>query len=128
MSEPHNQAPTVLFVDDTTDTRTLVEYALQQEGLRVVTAQTAEEGLNQAQQSSFALILLDIGLPDKDGLALCREIRAFDQQTPILFYSAFAELLDRDEASAAGAQGALRKPEDTSRLGEIVKSFIKQIA
>src|SRR5688572_30648120 len=114
----------VLFVEDTADTRDLVEFALQGEGFTVVTAQTADEGLALARTQPFSLILLDIGLPDKDGLELCREIRRFDQQTPILFYTAFAELLDRNEATRAGAQGTLRKPEDTARLGEAARELI----
>lgn len=114
----------VLFVDDTADTRFLVEYSLQQEGVEVHSAQTADEALELARKNSYALILLDIGLPDKDGLQLCREIRSFDQHTPILFYSAFAELLDREQAIAAGAQGSLRKPEDTHRLGQVARSFV----
>jgi len=114
----------VLFVDDTADTRDLVEFSLQSEGFTVATAQTADEGLALARTKTFALILLDIGLPDKDGLELCREIRRFDQQTPILFYTAFAELLDQEEATKAGAQGTLRKPEDTARLGEAARKLI----
>jgi DNA-binding response OmpR family regulator len=116
----------VLFVEDTSDTRDLVEFTLRQDGFKVVTAQTAEEGLSLARENSFGLILLDIGLPDKDGLELCREIRGFDQQTPIFFYTAFAELLDLNEATKAGAQGCLRKPEDTPRLGEIARQMIEQ--
>lgn len=109
----------ILFVEDTSDTRDLVEFSLRSEGFEVTGAQTANEGLSLARTQTFALILLDIGLPDKDGLELCREIRRFDQTTPILFYTAFAELLDMDEATKAGAQGCLRKPEDTARLGEV---------
>lgn len=114
----------VLFVEDTADTRDLVEFSLQSEGFTVVTEQMADEGLSLARTQPFALILLDIGLPDKDGLELCREIRRFDQQTPILFYTAFAELLDQEEAARAGAQGTLRKPEDTARLGEAARELI----
>ena len=114
----------VLFVEDTADTRDLVEFSLQSEGFTVVTAQTADEGLGLARTKPFALILLDIGLPDKDGLELCREIRRFDKQTPILFYTAFAELLDQEEAAKAGAQGTLRKPEDTARIGEAARKLI----
>ena len=114
----------VLFVEDTADTRDLVEFSLQSEGFTVATAQTADEGLALARTKTFALILLDIGLPDKDGLELCREIRRFDQQTPILFYTAFAELLDQEEAAKAGAQGTLRKPEDTARIGEAARQLI----
>lgn len=115
----------ILFVEDISDTRDLVEFSLQQDGFEVVTAQTAEEGLRLAREKAFALILLDIGLPDKDGLELCREIRSFDQQTPIYFYTAFAELLDPEQSAKAGAQGCLRKPEDTPRLGEIARRLIE---
>ena len=117
----------VLFVEDTADTRDLVEFSLQSEGFTVITAQTADEGLGLARTKPFALILLDIGLPDKDGLELCREIRRFDQQTPILFYTAFAELLDNEEATKAGAQGCLRKPEDTARIGEAARKLIDKV-
>jgi DNA-binding response OmpR family regulator len=117
----------ILFVEDTADTRDLVEFSLESEGFKVISAQTADEGLGLARTKKFALILLDIGLPDKDGLELCREIRRFDQQTPILFYTAFAELLDQEEATKAGAQGTLRKPEDTSRIGEAARKLIDKV-
>lgn len=116
----------VLFVEDVTDTRDLVEFSLRQDGFGVTTVQTASDGLEAARNHSYALILVDIGLPDKDGLELCREIRAFDQTTPILFYTAFADLLDEQEAVRAGAQGYLRKPEDTDRLGEVILSYINR--
>ncbi len=115
----------ILFVEDSSDTRDLVEFGLEQEGFHVVTAQTALDGIRQARENDFALILLDIGLPDKDGLELCREIRSFDQRTPILFYTAYADLLDEEEAVKAGAQGCLRKPEDTARLGSVVKQLVE---
>ena len=120
-----NASRRVLFVEDTADTRDLVEFTLQGDGFTVTGAQTAEEGLAFARTETFALILLDIGLPDKDGLELCREIRRFDQTTPILFYTAFAELLDENEARKAGAQGCLRKPEDTARLAEVARKLIE---
>lgn len=115
----------VLFVEDTPDTRSLVEFSLKREGFDVTTAGTADEGLDLARTKNFALILLDVGLPDRDGLELCREIRRFDQKTPILFYTAFYSLLDEQETANAGAQGCLRKPEDTARLGEIARNLIE---
>jgi DNA-binding response OmpR family regulator len=121
-----DEARQVLFVEDTPDTRNLIEFSLGSEGFKVKTAETADEGLDLARTGNFALILLDIGLPDKDGLELCREIRRFDQTTPILFYTAFSDLIDRQETERAGAQGLLRKPEDTARLGEIAKQLINQ--
>ena len=117
--------PRALLVEDVSDTRHLVEFVLAQEGWTVVSAQTASDGLELARAGTFTLIILDIGLPDKDGLELCRQIRQFDQQTPILFYTAYGDLLNHDEAKEAGAQGCLRKPEDTARLSEIARQILE---
>lgn len=116
----------ILYVEDTQDTRFLVEWSLKQEGFSVTAVQTAEEGLRHARENSYALILLDIGLTDMDGLALCREIREFNTTTPILFFTAYAPLLDHKEAIKAGAQGCLRKPEDTTRLVPAIRTLIEQ--
>ena len=118
--------PAILFVEDISDTRELVEFSLRQDGFDIKTVQTAQEGLDLARKKSFALILLDIGLPDKDGLQLCREIREFDPKTPIVLYTAYGELLDEAEAARAGAQGCLRKPDDTARLSEALRGYIGQ--
>ncbi|HZH30643.1 MAG TPA: response regulator [Pyrinomonadaceae bacterium] len=120
------ERPTILYVEDTPDTRFLVEWSLQQEGFHVTAVPTAEEGLTQAHEHSYALILLDIGLTDMDGLALCRKIREFDTHTPILFFTAYAPLLDHEEARRAGAQGCLRKPEDTARLVPAIRTLLGQ--
>lgn len=120
-----NNRHSILFVEDTADTRDLVEFYLRHDGFEVTTAQTADDGLALARAKSYALILLDVGLPDKDGLELCREIRHFDQATPVLFYTAFADLLDHDEARRVGAQGCLRKPEDTERLSDVIRTLIE---
>jgi CheY-like chemotaxis protein len=114
----------VLFVDDVSDTRNLVEFGLQQEGFAVTAVQTAVEGLAEARKHKYDVILLDVGLPDMDGLELCREIRGFDPTTPVIFYTAFADLLDEREAMRAGAQGVLRKPEDHARLGSAIRELI----
>ena len=118
--------PAILFVEDISDTRELVEFSLRQDGFDIKSVQTAQEGLDLARRNSYALILLDIGLPDKDGLQLCRDIREFDQKTPVVLYTAYGELLDEAEAARAGAQGCLRKPDDTARLGEALRGYIEK--
>ncbi len=57
----------ILYVEDTSDTRDLVEFTLRQEGLEITSVETAEEGLGLVRKNSYALILLDVGLPE-----LCR--------------------------------------------------------
>jgi DNA-binding response OmpR family regulator len=125
-NEMSETRPSILYVEDTQDTRFLVEWNLQQEGFTVTAVQTADEGLSHARENSYALILLDIGLTDMDGLQLCREIREFNTHTPILFFTAYAPLLDHQKAIEAGAQGCLRKPEDTTRLAAAIRTLIKQ--
>jgi DNA-binding response OmpR family regulator len=120
------ERPAILYVEDTQDTRFLVEWSLKQDGFDVTAVQTADEGLTHARENSYALILLDIGLTDMDGLALCREIREFNRHTPILFFTAYASLLDHEEAKRSGAQGCLRKPEDTPRLVPAIRTLIGQ--
>ncbi len=120
-----NNPHTILFIEDTADTRDLIEFSLRQDGFKVTSAQTADAGLTLARANSYSLILLDVGLPDKDGLEVCRDIRQFDQKTPILLYTAFADLLDHEEACRVGAQGCLRKPEDTERLPTVIRTLIE---
>ena len=73
--------------------------------------------------NSYDLYLLDSWLPDGSGLDLCRKIREFDERTPILFYSAAAEI-DRELALSNGAQGYLTKPTLNTELCDLVSRLI----
>jgi len=63
-------------------------------------------------------------LPDGSGVELCRRVRKFNQQTPIIFYSGLAYEADIRKAFAAGAQAYLVKPVDVTDLIESVENFI----
>ena len=98
----------ILLVEDYEDARdlaalTLAEYAL-------VTARDFNDGLRLARRGGFDLYILDSWLPGKSGVELCRAIREFDPDTPILFYSAAAYARDIREGMRAGAQAYLVKP------------------
>ena len=112
----------VLLVDDEEDasdlvTLTLIEYTL-------VCARDFDEGLRLAQQRGFDLYILDSWMPDKSGIELCRTIREFDPQTPILFYSAAAYERDIEEAIRAGAQDYLVKPIIPNELRQAVAQLL----
>jgi len=112
----------VLLVDDEEDasdlvTLTLIEYTL-------ICARDFDEGLRLAQQRGFDLYILDSWMPDKSGIELCRTIREFDPQTPILFYSAAAYERDIEEAIRAGAQGYLVKPIIPNELRQAVAQLL----
>jgi DNA-binding response OmpR family regulator len=118
-------SPRVLYIEDHDDTRELVTLVLEQKSLQVVTGSTIKTGVALASSQEFDLYLLDSWLPDGSGLDLCRQIRQFDQATPILFYSAAAYEIDRDEAMNSGAQAYLIKPSQPSELCSLVTSLIE---
>src|ERR1044072_2996653 len=120
-----NQAPRVLYIEDHEDTRELVNLVLEQRSYEVVTGSSIEMGIALAGSQEFDLYLFDSWLPDGSGLDLCRKIREFDKATPILFYSAAAYEIDKDQAMRCGAQAYLVKPSQPSELCSLVESLIE---
>jgi DNA-binding response OmpR family regulator len=119
------ESPRVLYIEDHEDTRELVTLVLEQRNYEVVTSSTIESGVALAGSQKFDLYLLDSWLPDGSGMDLCRQIRAFDPATPILFYSAAAYEIDREEALNSGAQAYLVKPSQPSELCYLVSMLIE---
>src|ERR1051325_741056 len=115
----------VLYIEDHEDTRELVTLVLEQKCIEVVTGTTIKSGVALAGSEAFDLYLLDSWLPDGSGIELCRKIREFDQETPIVFYSAAAYEIDRAEAIRSGAQAYLIKPSHPSELCSLVSSLIE---
>jgi two-component system phosphate regulon response regulator PhoB len=117
--------PRVLYIEDHEDTRELVTLVLEQRSFEVVTGATIESGVALAGSEQFDLYLLDSWLPDGSGLDLCKQIRALDPTTPILFYSAAAYETDKEQAISSGAQAYLIKPSQPSELCNLVSSLIE---
>jgi len=118
--------PRILYIEDHDDTREMITLVLNQKGFQVVTGSTVARGIELSESAEFDLYLLDSWLPDGSGLELCRKIRDFNQNTPILFYSAAAYDADRNLALESGAQAYLIKPTPTSELCDLVSSLIEQ--
>ena len=118
-------SPRVLYIEDHEDTRELVTLVLEQKSFEVVSGSTIESGVALASAQQFDLYLLDSWLPDGSGLDLCKQIREFDKVTPILFYSAAAYEIDRNQAIESGAQAYLIKPSQPSELCNVVSSLIE---
>jgi two-component system, OmpR family, alkaline phosphatase synthesis response regulator PhoP len=121
----NRNTPRVLYIEDHEDTRELVTLVLEQKCIEVVTGSTIRSGVALAGSQEFDLYLLDSWLPDGSGLELCRKIREFDKETPILFYSAAAYEIDRMEAIKSGAQAYLIKPSHPWELCNLVTSLIE---
>jgi len=117
----------ILLVDDDGETCAAMAVMLEPSGYEVVPACTLAEALSLAESGFFDLYLLDQKFPEGSGLELCRRIRQFDAETPILFYSALGRSVDKQMAMAAGAQGYLKKPASLDVL-EVTISHLIDVA
>lgn len=116
---------TVLVIDDEPQIRRLVHNALREGGTRIVEAATASEGLDAAAAEQPALIILDLGLPDGDGIKLCRDLRAFTT-TPIIVLSARHQEREKVAALDAGADDYVTKPFSTAELQARVRARLRR--
>jgi len=102
-------AGTVLLVEDEPSVGELVRAYLTRDGYRVIWVRSGEDALTELDRHPVRMVLLDIGLPGKDGFDICREIRA-KSQVPILMLTARDEEPDRIVGLEVGADDYLPKP------------------
>jgi two-component system, OmpR family, phosphate regulon response regulator PhoB len=119
----------VLIVDDDPDIQRLVSYNLSQAGFQVTTAATGRTALEAVQKQSPDLIILDVMLPDIDGLEVCRTLRQRDQsrRIPIIMLTARGEEIDRVVGFELGADDYVMKPFSPRELVLRVKSILRRI-
>jgi CheY-like chemotaxis protein len=116
----------ILFADDGSDIRELARVILQAAGFRVSTAENGAEVLKLVTAERFDVLLLDYWMPDATGLELCKQIRTFDQRTPILICSGEISPGHREAAALAGAQGYVGKPFVSDDLVRALRTVINQ--
>jgi DNA-binding response OmpR family regulator len=107
----------ILCVDGIEDNSCAETALLRAAGFEVETAESIADALRITRRERFDLYLVAYRQRDGTGLELCRKIRRFDSDTPILFFSARVYESDRRAALEAGATTFLCKPEDITRLG-----------
>lgn len=100
----------VLVVEDERKISTYLKRGLEEQGYAVDAAFTGREGLDFAEAARYDMIILDILLPEMDGLAVCRELRKRDNRAPILMLTARDAVDDRVKGLDAGADDYLVKP------------------
>jgi DNA-binding response OmpR family regulator len=120
--------PQVLLVDDDPEICHFLAMLLELEGFTPVFATRAADALAMAAASPPAAVLVDVAMPDVDGLELCRRLRACGLSAPILVVSARPgqELLQR--AEAAGADEFIRKPFDNAELISRLRHWLSRRA
>lgn len=119
----------ILVVDDEAHIREVIEYALSREGFLVVLADNGQRGFLAATSNRFDAIVLDVMLPDKDGLTFCRELRSEKSpisKTPVLFLSARADEVDRIVGLELGGDDYLTKPFSPRELVARVRALVRR--
>ena len=118
-------AGSVLLVEDEENLASLVAAYLEQEGYRVVAAGTGAEALQKLEQTPVRLVVLDLNLPDMDGLDVCRQIRA-RSRVPIVMLTARDEEADRLAGLGAGADDYIGKPFSPRELVARMKAVLRR--
>jgi len=101
---------TVLLIEDEAEIRRFLRASLKSRGFKLIEAVTGEEGLRLASSHQPDLIILDLGLPDMDGLAVAQGIREWTSTIPILILSARGQERDKVAGLDAGADDYVTKP------------------
>ena len=116
---------TVLVIDDEPQIRRVIRNALSGLPLHVSEAATGSEGIDIAASEQPALVILDLGLPDRDGSDVCRDLRAFTR-APIIVLSARGSDREKEKLLDAGADDYVTKPFSTIELAARIRVQLRR--
>jgi DNA-binding response OmpR family regulator len=126
MGVVHDQKGTIVVVDDEPNIADLVDLYLAREGFRVLKTDTGEAGLQAVKDHRPRLVVLDVGLPDLDGLEVCKRLRA-TSQIPVIFLTARDSEVDRVVGLELGGDDYLTKPFSPAELVARVKAVLRRV-
>jgi len=116
---------TILVADDDPHIRELLRFYLEKEGYQVMAAADGEEASRLLEKQQIHLVVVDIMMPGKNGLELCREIRnAYD--IPVILLTAKGEVLDKERGFLAGTDDYLTKPFEPTELLYRIKALLRR--
>src|ERR1700730_1261411 len=116
LSEASSSAGSVLIIDDAAAIRESLETLLKLEGYSVESAATADQGLARIGERPFDLVLLDLALPDRNGLELLTELHAHDPELSVIMITAYGTVENAVKAMQAGATNFVQKRWDNEKL------------
>jgi len=116
----------VLIVEDDIDLSNLVQIHLKDLSYDMQVAHNGKEGFEIANSSELDLIILDIMLPEMDGISICQKLRALDNFTPILMITAKSEEIDKIMGLESGADDYITKPFKIREFIARVKAIIRR--
>jgi DNA-binding NtrC family response regulator len=111
-----SSAGSVLIIDDEAAIRESLETLLEMEGYEVQSAATADEGLTRIGSRPYDLVLLDLALPDRNGIDLLAELHVHDPQLAVIMITAYGTVENAVRAMQAGAMNFVQKPWDNEKL------------
>jgi DNA-binding response OmpR family regulator len=117
---------TILLVEDEEDIAALVRAYLERDGFRVLWATRGTEGLVELERNDVRLAILDLQLPDADGLDICRAIRA-SSSLPVVMLTARDEEVDRVTGLELGADDYVTKPFSPRELAARVRAVLRRV-
>ena len=117
---------TVLIIEDDSEIAEVVATNIRDLGLETEHVINGKAGLSRALEGGFSLIILDLMLPELDGLTVCTRIREKDQATPILMLTARSEEVDRVIGLEIGADDYLTKPFGIREMTARVKALLRR--
>jgi DNA-binding response OmpR family regulator len=117
---------TILLVEDEEDIASLVRAYLERDGFRVVWATRGTEGLAELERNDVRLAILDLQLPDADGLDVCRAIRS-TSSLPVVMLTARDEEVDRVTGLELGADDYVTKPFSPRELAARVRAVLRRV-
>ena len=117
----------ILLVEDEQALRTALEVRLRAEGYVVDTAEDGEEGLQKATDLPFDLIILDVMLPYRSGLDICRGVRQQGLATPILILTVRDETIDKVVGLNIGADDYMTKPFEAAELIARIQALLRRL-
>lgn len=115
----------ILIVEDEKNLNKILQDYLRHHGFTAISAENGQDGLRLWQQEQPDLVLLDLNLPDMDGLDLLREMRRTDQ-TPVIMISARSEEIDRLIGLELGADDYITKPFSPREVVARVKAVLRR--
>ena len=123
-----DKSRTILYVEDNLDNRNLVKRVLEAAGYQFIGTDNAADGIALAQLHHPDLILVDINLPEVDGLTMTQELKADAQfeKTPIIAITANVMRGDRERTLSAGCDDYIQKPIDVDQLPRQIARFLHQ--
>lgn len=116
----------VLLIEDESSIVKLLQYNLEKEGYSVDVEMNGEDGFNRALSNDYTIILLDLMLPGKDGMDICRDLRQEKNRTPIIMLTAKDSEIDKIIGLEIGADDYITKPFSPREVQARIKAVLRR--